>query len=61
MSNEKKIDETNSADSPNEFYRAYCVSEGTWIGGSSGDHVVAQNRANHHATTTGHSTEVRRS
>lgn len=60
MSNEK-ADESNTPESTNEFYRAYCVSEGTWIGGSSGDHVVAQNRANHHAATTGHSTEVRRS
>jgi hypothetical protein len=58
MANEK-VDASKSADAPNEFYRAYCIDEDTWIGGSSGDQVVAQNRANHHAAETGHSTEVR--
>jgi hypothetical protein len=43
----------------NTFYRAYCIDEGTWIGGSSGDRVVAQNRADHHSRNTGHSCDVR--
>lgn len=60
MSNEKN-DDAPQADRPDEFYRAYCITEGNWIGGSSGDQVVAQNRANHHSANTGHATEVRRS
>lgn len=51
----EKLDE---ADGITTFYYAYCNTEGSKIGGGTGDRQVAANRADAHNRSTRHSVTV---